>query len=119
MKANDLNEWCIWKKEEAELMQQVATDIWLNKINKSHSIKILPNTPKDNRNGYGMKEYYYADDGNLKNLSDPDRKRKETSLPVRVGDHHQKHLHVYVPILHSPNFHSQNSCIDHHLIWKK
>ena len=51
--------------KEAELISQIATELWQNKIHKSHSIKILPNTSKDNRNGYGMKEHYFADDDNF------------------------------------------------------
>ena len=39
---------------EAKLISQIATELWQNKIRKSHSIKILPNTNKDNRNGCGI-----------------------------------------------------------------
>jgi len=35
---------------EAELISQIATELWQNKIYKPYSIKILPNTNKDNRN---------------------------------------------------------------------
>jgi len=51
--------------KEAKVISQIATELWQNKIHKSHSIKILPNTNKDNRNGYGMKEHYFADDDNF------------------------------------------------------
>ena len=52
-------------ENQAKQICQIATELWQNKIHKSHSIKILPNTHKDNRNGYGMKEHYFADDDNF------------------------------------------------------
>ena len=36
---------------EAKQISQIETELWQNKIRKSHSIKILPNTKKDNING--------------------------------------------------------------------
>ena len=52
-------------KIQTNLISQIATELWQNKIHKSHSIKILPNANSDNRNGYGMKEHYFADDDNF------------------------------------------------------
>lgn len=55
-------------KAETELqatnIAHIATDIWLNKIYKSESIYVLPNSKNDNRDAYAMKEYYFPDDDN-------------------------------------------------------
>ena len=52
-------------KTQTELISQIAIELWQHRIHKSHSIKILPNANNDNRNGYGMKEHYFADDDNF------------------------------------------------------
>jgi hypothetical protein len=62
---NNLHSHFFYKAESSEQandIEKIAEEIWLNKINKSHSLVILPNTQHDNRNSYAMKEHYFADD---------------------------------------------------------